>query len=60
MDGELRIKFEPPRADVPAEWAALWDEEKIKLLTTEQKERYERQIDAILMVDFIQNSDEEY
>lgn len=25
--GELEIDFDPPQANVPASWAALWDDE---------------------------------
>jgi len=57
-DGLLEIKFTPPKADVPTTWAALWDPSLTSRLTQAQQKRYREQIDRILQVVFIQNSDE--
>ena len=57
-DGTLIIDFDPPEADVPLQWSLLWDETAMDKLTQYDKNRYLEQINAILLVDFIQNSDE--
>ena len=56
--GELWIRFDPPDADVPETWAALWDDERKAQLTTDEMATYESAISRILQVNFVKNSDE--
>ena len=56
--GELWIRFEPPDANVPETWAALWDDSKKALLTEEELRNYEAAISRVLQVLFVQNSEE--
>ena len=39
-DGTLAIKFDPPTADVPQTWKALWDDSWTSKLTQYDRNRY--------------------
>ena len=56
--GEVTIKFDPPIVMVPNDWNRLWSQEEKDKLSLQDREIYEEELQKIMHVQFLKNSDE--
>ena len=57
--GEVKKEFDPPIVMVPNDWNRLWSEEEKNKLSLRDREIYEEELQKIMHVQFLKNSDEQ-
>ena len=57
--GTVFVDFTPNVASIPNDWERLWSLEEREKMSLKDREAFEKELEKIMHVEFIQNSDEE-